>query len=120
LIRLILSQAEIRTSDARVAKLEAKLDLPKKAPDNSSHAPPSKGQKPSALRRSKEEGAGRKKRGKPHPGAHDCCTQIPRRIARLPPAPVSTLRRPTSRRRAQFSCRGSYDHHRDSADPSRR
>lgn len=66
LIRLILAQAEtIERLSKRVAELEAKLNLPKKTPDNSS-TPPSKGQKPSAS--SVDEGA--KKRGKSHPGAH--------------------------------------------------
>jgi len=70
LIRLILSQAEIiERLTRRVAELEAKLDLPKKTPDNSS-TPPSKGQKSSAFAAGKDEAAGGKKRGKPHAGAH--------------------------------------------------
>jgi transposase len=65
LIRLILSQAEmIERLTKRVSELEAKLNLPKKTPDNSS-TPPSKGQKSSAPAASD---AGRKR--KPHPGAH--------------------------------------------------
>ena len=57
LIRLILSQAEIiERLTRRVAELEAKLDLPKKTPDNSS-TPPSKGQKPSASAAGKDEGS---------------------------------------------------------------
>ena len=70
LIRLVLAQAEtiaaltrqVEILTARVADLEAKLDLPPKTPDNSS-TPPSRGQKPS------QEAAGKDKR-KAHPGAH--------------------------------------------------
>ena len=74
LIRLVLAQAEahdrvvagltkqIEALTARVAELEAKLDLPAKTPENSS-VPPSKGQKPSAR-------AAPKPKAKPHAGAH--------------------------------------------------
>ena len=47
---------------ARVAELEAKLDLPSKTPDNS-NLPPLKGQKPSLP-------SDPKRKVKPHPGAH--------------------------------------------------
>jgi len=74
LIRLILMQAEaIERLTKRVAeleaKLEAKLGLPKKTPDNSS-TPPSKGQKPSApaLDEPGQEKTGKTR--KSHPGAH--------------------------------------------------
>src|SRR5208283_2476777 len=74
LIRLVLAQAEahdrvvagltkqIEALTARVAELEAKLDLPAKTPENSS-VPPSKGQKPSAR-------AAPRPKAKPHAGAH--------------------------------------------------
>ena len=63
LIRLILSQAEIiERLTRRVAELEAKLDLPKKTPDNSS-TPPSKGQKSSSSAAGEDDGVGGKKRG---------------------------------------------------------
>jgi transposase len=69
LIRLILSQAEmIERLTKRVAELEAKLNLPKKTPDNSS-TPPSKGQKPSAPTASDDADKTEKKR-KSHHGAH--------------------------------------------------
>jgi transposase len=49
LIALIEAQAQqIRSLDARIAELEAKLGAPPKTPDNSS-LPPSKGQKPNLL-----------------------------------------------------------------------
>ena len=77
LIGLVLAQAETIAAltkqvealalanaalTARVAELEAKLDLPPKTPDNSS-VPPSKGQKPSAP-------VAPKPKAKPHAGAH--------------------------------------------------
>jgi transposase len=69
LIRLILSQAEmIERLTKRVAELEAKLNLPKKTPDNSS-TPPSKGQKPSAPTTPDHADKTGKKR-KSHEGAH--------------------------------------------------
>lgn len=69
LIRLILSQAEmIERLTKRVAELEAKLNLPKKTPDNSS-TPPSKGQKPSAPTTPDDADKTGKKR-KSHEGAH--------------------------------------------------
>lgn len=71
LIQIILAQAEtiaaltrqVEILTARVAELEARLDLPPKTPDNSS-TPPSRGQKPSG-----EENKTPDKR-KAHPGAH--------------------------------------------------
>ena len=69
LIRLILAQAQvIECLTKRVADLEAKLNLPKKTPDNSS-TPPSKGQKPSAPTASGEAGKSGTTR-KSHQGAH--------------------------------------------------
>jgi len=70
LIRLVVSQAETITAltrqvevlTARVAELEAKLDLPPKTPDNSS-APPSQGRKAS-------QEAASKPKSKSHAGAH--------------------------------------------------
>ena len=56
---LIAENAELKD---RVAKLEAKLDLPPKTPDNSS-TPPSQGHKASGE-------AASKPKGKPHAGAH--------------------------------------------------
>jgi transposase len=69
LIRLILSQAEmIERLTKRVAELEAKLNLPKKTPDNSS-TPPSTGQKSSAPPTpAGADGTGKKR--KSHQGAH--------------------------------------------------
>jgi transposase len=69
LIRLILAQAEmIERLTKRVAELEAKLNLPKKTPDNSS-TPPSKGQKRSAPATSDDADKSAKNR-KAHEGAH--------------------------------------------------
>lgn len=71
LIRLVLTQAEtiaaltrqVEILTARVAELEARLDLPPKTPDNSS-TPPSQGRKAS------QDAPGAKDRRKAHPGAH--------------------------------------------------
>ena len=53
LIRALWAQVQALT--ARVATLEAKLDLPPKTPDNSS-LPPSKGQKPNRPEKGKRHG----------------------------------------------------------------
>jgi len=108
LIRLILSQAEIiERLTRRVAELEAKLDLPKKTPDNSS-TPPSKGQKPSASAAGKEEGAGAKKRGKPHPGAHRLLHPNPTKNREIAACACQHCGADVSQA-AQFSCE-AYDH----------
>ena len=53
LIRALWAQVQALT--ARVAELEAKLDVPPKTPDNSS-LPPSKGQKPNRVEKGKRHG----------------------------------------------------------------
>ncbi|MBA2432717.1 MAG: IS66 family transposase [Chthoniobacterales bacterium] len=60
LIAALMARIEVLT--ARVAELEARLNLPPKTPDNSS-VPPSKGQKPSGS-------SAPKSKAKPHPGSH--------------------------------------------------
>jgi len=108
LIRLILSQAEIiERLTRRVAELEAKLDLPKKTPDNSS-TPPSKGQKPSASAAGKDEGAGAKKRGKPHAGAHRPLHPNPMKNREIAACACQHCGADVSQA-PQFSCE-AYDH----------
>jgi len=109
LIRLILSQAEIiERLTRRVAELEAKLDLPKKTPDNSS-TPPSKGQKPSASAAGKAgDGAGAKKRGKPHPGAHRPLHPNPTKYRELSACACQHCGADVSQA-PQFACE-AYDH----------
>ena len=109
LIRLILSQAEIiERLTRRVAELEAKLDLPKKTPDNSS-TPPSKGQKPSASAAAgSEEDAGAKKRGKPHAGAHRPLHPNPTKYRDIAACACQHCGVDVSQA-AQFSCE-AYDH----------
>jgi transposase len=64
LLAQVQTQAEqIAVLTARVAELEAKLDLPPKTPDNSS-LPPSRGQKANG------DGSKAKPKRKAHPGAH--------------------------------------------------
>jgi transposase len=108
LIRLILSQAEIiERLTRRVAELEAKLDLPKKTPDNSS-TPPSKGQKPSASAAGKDERAGAKKRGKPHAGAHRPLHPNPMKNREIAACACQHCGADVSQA-PQFSCE-AYDH----------
>ena len=47
--------AQVQLLTARVAELEAKLDVPSKTPDNSS-VPPSKGHKPNRVKKAKRSG----------------------------------------------------------------
>jgi transposase len=108
LIRLIVSQAEvIERLTQRVAELETKLNLPKKTPDNSS-TPPSKGQKPSASAAGKDEGAGAKKRGKSHPGAHRPLHPNPTKNREIPTCACQHCGADVSQA-PQFSCE-AYDH----------
>jgi transposase len=106
LIRLILAQAEtIERLSKRVAELEAKLNLPKKTPDNSS-TPPSKGQKPSASASGMNEGA--KKRSKSHPGAHRPLHPNPTKTREIPACACQHCGADVSRA-PQFACE-AYDH----------
>jgi len=76
LIRLILSQAEIiERLTRRVAKLEAKLDLPKKTPDNSS-TPPSKGKNPRPPPQARRKAQAPRSAASRTRARIDCCTQI--------------------------------------------
>ena len=59
LIALILAQqAQIEALSARIAEMEARLNIPPKTPDNSS-TPPSAGQKPSRPDRPRRSRRGR-------------------------------------------------------------
>jgi len=117
LIRLILSQAElIERLTRRVAELEAKLDLPKKTPDNSS-TPPSKGKNPRPPPRARTKARAPKSAASRTLARIGRCIQIPRRIARLR-LRLSALRRRCLAGRAVL-LRGLRSH-RDSADQAGR
>jgi len=105
LIRLILAQAEtIGRLTKRVAELEAKLNLPKKTPDNSS-TPPSKGQKPAGDVPGKAE-SGRPRQ--PHKGAHRPLHPNPTKKREIPACACQHCGADVSQR-AQLACE-AYDH----------
>ena len=107
LIRLILTQADvIEGLTQRVAELEAKLNLPKKTPDNSS-TPPSKGQKPSGPTASGDAGKSGKTR-KSHQGAHRPLHQNPTKKRDILACTCQHCGADVSGE-AQFACE-AYDH----------
>jgi transposase len=107
LIRLILAQAEtIERLSKRVAELEAKLDVPKKTPDNSS-TPPSRGQKPSSFA-AKADAAKNDKTRRSHPGAHRPLHPNPTKRRDIAACACQHCGADVSQR-PQFSCE-AYDH----------
>ena len=104
--RVAALEAENAALQRENAELRAKLNLPKKTPDNSS-TPPSRGQKPSASGAAKNESAGDKQR-KSHKGAHRPLHPNPTKSRDIPACACQHCGADVSAA-PQFACE-AYDH----------